>query len=110
MKASELRLGNKIIRNKIIVTVDEQTFWDFKNYPEQYNPIPITEDCLLKFGFEKESSFYIFGDVDKKHFEIKINNGIKFRHSTSLQEAELKFIHQLQNLFFSLCGEELELK
>ena len=76
-------------------------------------PIPITEDILLKLGFEK--GFHRYGlencglkchkSLKEKHWVISQGFGIQFTELT-----EIQYLHQLQNLFFSLTGEELKFK
>lgn len=68
-------------------------------------PIPITEEWLVKFAFI---------DFEKQSFSYYVeNNGeIVFKKSglDILYDYPIQYVHQLQNLFFSLSGEELELK
>ena len=105
----ELRLGNKILSNGIVVTVDNQTFWDIEKYPDQYEPIELTEDWLLKFGFKPAE----FHDFLYKNIFI-INYGGKYYRAyldgKTRIDVELKYVHQLQNLIHSICGEELKIK
>lgn len=67
-------------------------------------PIPLTEECLLRFGFKNEHNpiyFYIDG------FYIEYKND---EFSTEVGECSflvLETVHQLQNLYFALTGEEL---
>lgn len=81
------------------------------------SPIPITEDWLVKFGFEKISENsagkrygYVINDIfssDLTFIFWKTTNqaGKFFRHG-----LEIKYVHQLQNLYFALTQTELELK
>ena len=77
---------------------------------EHLNPIPLTEEWLLKFGFEYEhdhnSDTFIFY---KENVKIIFNN-ISFDFVFDKSEIELKYVHQLQNLFFALTNKELEIK
>jgi hypothetical protein len=124
MKASELRLGNwvnsKIYGDYQIVGMtafDENSnvFKSMEWYPkgnkiEDIHPIPITIEWLAKLGFgkseEHEMGFNLnpnFGFYYDYHFQ-------KLRVETENDDFELTniyFIHQLQNLYFSLTGEEL---
>lgn len=123
MKPSELRLGNWIeIRYKGTSDV-RQSPMDFLDIREMvlkqtayyFEPIPLTEEWLLKFGFEK--------DYDKTlpYQEGYIKENIKFNSEFQLMEEgmegdlicigkPLKHVHQLQNLYFALTEEELEVK
>lgn len=93
------------------------------------NPIPLTEEWLLKCGFEKQKTI-ISGNV----YSIKINKNNNWfsvheqseyddPNSLSLKElkkwwsfndnryeVKIKSIHQLQNLYFALTREELIIK
>jgi hypothetical protein len=107
MKNTEIRIGNIINRNGLIVAVDEQTFWDMKKNPEQYNPIPLTEEWLLNFGFIKNSTSWTNWQkpTGVKEIRVSIHNKYLFYNGRMIE-----FIHQLQNLYFALTGEELTTK
>ncbi len=117
MKEADLRIGNLIVDKGAIKKVTgymnghlytDYTAFDNTGYPVQYNeikPIPLTEEWLVKFGFEAENG-YPFKML--KGF-IKIRNGIWFFKYYDL-DIEIKHVHQLQNLYFALTGEELEIK
>ena len=69
------------------------------------NPIPLTEEWLVKFGFVKdklEVGLYHFNDL-----EIFLPN--YFTWKTQFLN-NIKHVHQLQNLYFALTNEELKLK
>jgi len=76
----------------------------------QAEPIPLTEEWLLKFGFEKNDNnqfILMEGSVDilfNKDLNGWTCDGINF--SINMTEH----VHQLQNLYFALTGEELKLK
>ena len=74
------------------------------------SPIPLTEEWLIKFGFasnEYKDEFYksyIHLDceyTDHNTFNVAFK-GLKL-------SIDVKYVHQLQNLFFALCGEELNI-
>ena len=73
-------------------------------------PIPLTKEWLLKLGIQYsdfEGLFQIGGyDIDAKdgsycHFYFN-EYGDWYK--------EIEYVHQLQNLYFALTGEELKLK
>jgi hypothetical protein len=76
----------------------------------QAEPIPLTEEWLLRFGFEKNDNnqfILMEGSVDivfNKDLNGWTCDGINF--SINMTEH----VHQLQNLYFALTGEELKLK
>lgn len=124
MKASELRIGNKIkfIDDGTIFTVvsidlkgaglentSEFAWIEF----ESLEPIPLTEDWLLKFGFDEYLS--------PTDLRIKIASGVLLQFHFGVNKTEcwigdeisrpnLIYVHQLQNLYHALTGEELTIK
>lgn len=115
--ASELRIGNfinKSIKNgngKILVR--QITPYDILNIYEdesRYNfePITITEEWLLKFGFENDGYDHWNGP---EYFELAKKTNGEWINSVNCYEYDhgvpIKYIHQLQNLYFALTGKEL---
>ena len=119
MKANELRIGNYVIFNNFIqpektVIVDgkfllpfNKTDLEINNY---YQPIPLTEEWLLKFGFEKH-----FEDFEKKivgfYLTYNFNDGISLNGKYMDEPIYIdgEYVHQLQNLYFALTGEDLSI-
>ena len=80
--------------------------------------VPLTEDILLKCGFEKY-------DTDKAinyklgGFRFSYVNDGKFKGKTYLtygnvlsftSHRAMEYLHSFQNLYWSLCQQELEIK
>lgn len=92
-------------------------------YLKDLSPIPISIDYLLKFGFEEITE----EDDEERFFELssgrktvrivmllvddlwtillQSDKGLNFSQITDIEH-----LHQLQNLFYALTGEELILK
>ena len=70
-----------------------------------FKPITLTEEWLIKFGFKKyRGNFY--GDYILNGY--KLDEQFKFFvQGSSVVLRELKYVHQLQNLYYSLTGKEL---
>ena len=68
-------------------------------------PIKLTEEWLLKFGFVKGIGEYRIGN-----YSYNIWNKMVYVKEEEVTKVDLLFVHQLQNLFYSLCGEELTIK
>lgn len=120
MKANELRIGNWITEP---LSDDKNPFQIWGIYHEKGNdkinnlpityfePIPLTEEWLLKFGFELDykSDYSIsYGHIKNCKFSYKFN----ITENKSWLEyhggaIECKYAHQLQNIYFALTGEEL---
>ena len=111
MKAESLRLGNLVYRLDVgnILCVDEisssgdirfKDVLDSIFQIEDINPIPLTEEWSIKFGYECLVEMSCAFSVDSKYYGIEI---------TSIDLKELK-VHEAQNLYFALTGKELTLK
>jgi hypothetical protein len=112
MKANELRIENLVNRyyekkydfgsavewQPIVFQLD-----DFKLLEcYDHKPIPLTEEWLLKFGFEKRES----GHFIKDGIVLYPIRDLYFRGNLFIK-ADIKNVHQLQNLYFALTGKEL---
>lgn len=118
MKAQELRLGNLVYdTGGKVNTINMDAFKYLLSYGDtdicQVKPIPLTEEWLVKFDGKKilysEIKDYSFGDYSV----TIIKDVFKFWVVDSIDSPlciEIKYVHQLQNLYFALTGEELTIK
>lgn len=79
---------------------------------EWINPIPLTPEILEKCGwtYNNESDlFEIYGDARMSMvFRENVQSYVMFNSILkALIAKRITYIHQLQNLFFALTGEEL---
>ncbi len=77
----------------------------------EIKPIPITEEWLLKFGFEKNLDGCPTLKKDHQYFQYW-EGRLTWQQSphNDWSEFKIQFVHQLQNLYFALTGEELTAK
>ena len=109
MKENELRLGNKLT-NFLgeVFDCNAETIRSFESNYFPYGkplPIPLTEEWLLKFGFEKKGvnrTRWTFWKIDL----VEDEKGI-YSFDESRIYIDIKYVHQLQNLYFALTNEEL---
>jgi len=78
---------------------------------DKIHPIPLTPDVLEKCGFEKTS--YGVELIHERWAFFADGKGARLYFSASDDEYHraskiIECLHQLQNLFFSLSGKELE--
>ena len=67
----------------------------------QIDPIPLTEEWLEKFGFVKHSGGYLSKDsVIELTFDFLV-------WKPNIKRLKVLYVHQLQNLYFAITGEEL---
>lgn len=116
MKANELRIGNWLTYNGAYdypVGINEINFIKENPNNSDFKPTPINEQILLDFGFIKGERYFkakeygeegIFTtmcyDLESKDFIVNSNDYDSYI-------IECMYVHQLQNLFFALTGEEL---
>ena len=139
MKATDLRLGNAIYLYDSLHTVKLATLEKLITIPNNhhYKPVPLDEEWLIKFGFKFKAKDNILKaelkfDQDDFHYRtiefFDLDDLIKFGeyldmgvtlnyYDTQSEERDsyvhresIAYVHQLQNLFFTLTGEELEIK
>lgn len=115
MKATELRLGNYLNDN------DEE---DFKVTPEiimhihdggkhNFKPIPITDNWLECFQFEKlcnRSEGYANTVWSHKKIQMRFHFDDKLLVLKYHMAYFIKYVHELQNLYYALTKEELVLE
>lgn len=124
MIPSELRIGNLVSHNGDIVEVESINSWTNQiNFGVLYDdgisvnelkPIIINGDWLLRLGFilneSKKQYTKCSGDFDSD-FPIWLYRGgwCASPMGDDTGHISMKFIHQLQNLYFALIGEELKI-
>lgn len=123
IKANELMLCN-LVQDEVsgeLMIVDEigenigATLINRDKYPLadgwQMSPIALTSKWLDHLGFKERSI-----RIDKySGVRIQENGRYEFMDYTDGQivsswDNRIEYVHQLQNLYFALCGEELTLK
>lgn len=119
MKATEIRIGNLVkymgreqpVTSEIIreCELNNATTW----------PIPLTEERLIEMGFTKNDYSATGTQYDEPFYKIELEAkgwlinwdstfGWFIHPKTSRYNViPVKSVHQLQNLYFALTGEEL---
>jgi hypothetical protein len=125
IKANELRIGNWIadfeaggvFQIEEICKVGNQYNVSYRNGSiicavDVLDPIPITEDWLLKLGFEKTMTWTytidLLGSLKLVYYLGEKGWSLGFKNYSDF--SNLKYLHELQNLYFALTGKELEMK
>ena len=131
LKASELRIGNycrfiygesskycQIDGSDILALSDDPTLKMPTTLSVQ--PIRLIERWLLDFGFYKEEQHecYLRYSNETEDFKLEKQGGCGAYYLWGGEDAphltqflgHHKYVHQLQNLYFALIGEELEKK
>jgi len=124
MEASELRIGNLLVKDGIVVTIDGRSIFDMwsLDHEDKYQPIPLNEEWLLRLGFSdkeykkgytgitfKGGGMYLDFPLHKPLEKGPWNENFTF-DLPNHRYVDIPYIHQLQNLYFALTGKELEIK
>lgn len=120
IQANELRIGNWVYyeKDKCNVKISIGDFLYKEN--EYFAPIPLTEEWLLRFGFDRELSLCDFSILLDENLDTKLmidlHDAVATTSIYDCDEITITYIqdtlsvHQLQNLYFALTGEELTMK
>lgn len=110
--AQDLRIGNWVIYGgapKIIEMGAEI-------YSNKYNPIPLTPELLQKCGFKKYNNAWVpidYNEKDYNRWRFTIwdqFDGEDLKYNSAEFQISLTSLHQLQNLYYALTGQELQIK
>lgn len=136
MKASELRIGNFVnFKDREDIDYCEVTALDAGGYIhllrnfkdgdgddqpealEDITPIVLTEEWLIKFGFEAtevwgdyaNEKLLICSDFKDDGRKISDSHEYYFSYGRKLRSRQIKHVHELQNLYHAITGSELAL-
>ena len=107
MKVTELRIGNwvQFKHTETPVRVDLGDFVMAREYKDErlddYEPIPLTEEWLERFGCD-----LIVFDITKG--DVGFDFWLVPKWSDYSISVNLEHVHQLQNLYFALTQEEIK--
>ena len=123
MNPKELRIGNLVKCDgrifEIYCTDKEYPYLNTEEFGvgvvewDDIEGVPMTEDILLKVGFVKHDRGYIsgvhntlFSGLMKLKFDHMLQSFV-FSVGEYSDITRVQYLHQLQNLYFALTGEEL---
>lgn len=115
MRKEELRIGNWVdLKHEKYEYESFQFDFDMGLKMEYIKPIPITVEWLLKLGFKYHAADknYVITTQKDWHNSIKEIEG-DWCYNNNFSDAncyfvrELKYVHQLQNLYYAINEEEL---
>jgi len=118
MKATELRIGN--LAQEITPSHNKTVFVSVEHFEQIEDgeidlfPIPLTEEWLLKFGINyiHEVAAYCDDNCMISETNETLDYWVFMPFCTNDEDCyiKIKYVHQLQNLYFALTGKELEVK
>ena len=124
MKANELRIGNWVSNYKdtptqILEWTGNEAYLTEgrKAYGiKTSSPIPLTEEWLIKFGATQDQfdlEAFCLSSLTFDYYIIKntmLDGSIYWMIDELRGDTCIQYVHQFQNLYFALTGEELEIK
>ena len=106
IKTEELRIGNWVLHDGKPVQVEKlENDGQINNNFAFFDPIPLTEEILLKCGFEHGFSGFKYEDF--RASDMADNGVIQIEFGNV--SIGIKYLHKLQNLYFALTGKELNI-
>lgn len=121
MDVTELRIGNFVHNNVESFQIQAKDLIFLLAFDNEHyaSPIPLTEEWLLKFDFERKE------EEGSEYWTIQIGNNLNLTISLSDYTAGIDLewrsqgsqiwmmvdaVNKLQNVFYYLSGEELKIK
>lgn len=125
IKASDIMIGNYfhvdgfpmyisgILNTTVYMDFNGNEAGEWEEYIKDLVPIPLTEDILLKAGFG------IFEDGIISRKDLSHSELLQFSYSVNRKNIfcevmgwriECKYVHQAQNLFKSITGNDLNIE
>lgn len=122
IKLNEVREGNWIKLDNAKVwrkiwdgkeyKVDIDVLLEISSHEDYYSPIELTSEILTKCGFDWSIYHQAF---HKEGFELDMNECYpkgyalcRFKRNDEPVVPNILYLHQLQNVYYSLTGSELE--
>ena len=130
METQELRIGNLVMSKVNGISKVEQIgsslnpeyvggrSLDGNYWENSYLPIPLTKQWLIDFGFEEElevingiTNYDYYLEIGGSYLNCEWNTKgtLDFVYLEGF-DIKLLFVHELQNLYYALTGEELTIK
>jgi hypothetical protein len=113
MNAKELRIGNLVYHNDKIIEIkslhpQDDDVNDEIPFHAIYG-INLTEEWLEKLGFELKGFYRLkvtsFLELCWKPHDKTLN--MQTENNGFTEDSKVKYVHELQNLYFALTGKEL---
>jgi hypothetical protein len=124
VKKEELRIGNWVKWYSVFIQVESilNNSINYEYYAnddevcetpiQQIEAIPLTPEILEKAGFVEGDAYRDATGYWKGIYFVCNNWFLKAtgKGHFNILNGDLRYVHQLQNLYFCLCGEELDIK
>ena len=128
INARDLRIGNLICYDPLYpipkeiegIINDKEIATDYRKLLtiDDIYPILLTREWLIKCGVVNNDTANWRGGLtnclmikgEKPFFGYTVREGNTYRFYYQNSTGEARYVHQLQNLYYCICGQELEIK
>jgi len=127
MDSKQLRIGNYVLADYDeveVLEVYQEQIRARKLYPleglddiliihlQNVHPIPLDAELLVKCGFVKDGTCFKYGEVYRYYYSGESAEKYFWAFNTPVGwvakcDYRLKYLHQLQNLYYVLTGSDL---
>lgn len=120
MKAREFVVGNHYLQTKSyedndtlpkVITWQESNWYalgECVEFEDWFEPIPLTEEWLIKFGWTEEPNSQFIKFWSKSGVTITHRHDLTPSVFTFMEFTnKIQYVHQLESLYYALTGEEL---
>jgi len=111
IKSTDLRQGNFVKTftkgKKKLVKLSAQDIADIDQKKLEVFPIPLVREWLERFQFTTQENVFIHFKSSGYHLQ-QMKDGFYFiKRDNRLNEFPMLYVHQLQNAFYWMVGEDL---
>lgn len=112
IEAKDMRIGNwikDIEGYDLLFRVEARHIARSEGFP-CFRPIPLEDEHFRRFGFELDHGDWTLGGVrigEHEEWEGEQTFRLSIHEWVSFGGRDIQYVHQLQNLFYALTGEEL---
>lgn len=80
---------------------------------EEITPLPVNEKWLLRLGFRQNSHLFVLDlgeGLDLTYNSVSGGWFFSIHYTTTARVQSMKYVHQIQNLYQSITGKELQIQ
>lgn len=111
LKENEIRTGLFLLYREEIIQVSLSNISTILNNLREYNPVPLDKDILKALGYTRNADMQKFyNDRFDYYFIFSGKIGMIQKYNVGSVGVPVRYVHELQNIYYFLTGEELTMK
>lgn len=109
LSINEIRIGNIISKNDKTILVTLDNISEVLHHIEEYKPIYINKEILLKSGFKplERNNCYAIDKSEDYYLIFTGKIGILYKIGTGTVSIPVRYLHELQNTLYYIEGKEI---